>query len=203
MLWEMTLSRFPRSCLAAGLCLALFPAVAAAQDSRDYKKDYEDALAQLKQAQDRKSELNRENEQLKAQLAALEAEAKVLRRDAADHAERTFFLRSHYAAWKRFIAANPELKKRWDQYLGAAAAELPAPLVDPLVPLEPAESEKPGPSEEERVEEPATDEPATTRPAPEPGPTEPEPTPDARPTDPPAEPVSTPATAPSTSPASE
>jgi hypothetical protein len=83
----------------------------------DLSKKYEDALAQLKAAQDRKNELATENEQLKARIAELEKQADEHRRAAAEYAQNTFFLRSHYAAWQTFIDRYPQLKTRWRVFL--------------------------------------------------------------------------------------
>jgi hypothetical protein len=83
----------------------------------DLTKKYEDALAQLKAAQDRKNELATENEQLKARIAELERQASEHHRAAAEYAQNTFFLRSHYAAWQTFIDRYPQLKTRWRVFL--------------------------------------------------------------------------------------
>jgi len=83
----------------------------------DLSKKYEDALTQLKAAQDRKNELATENEQLKARIAELEKQADEHRRAAAEFAQNTFFLRSHYAAWQTFIDRYPQLKTRWRVFL--------------------------------------------------------------------------------------
>ena len=32
-------------------------------------------------------------------------------------AERTYFLRSHFAAWQGFVGRYPELKARWKHFL--------------------------------------------------------------------------------------
>ena len=86
-------------------------------NQEDLSKKYEDALAQLKAAQDRKNELATENEQLKARIAEIEREANEHRRAAAEYAQNTFFLRSHYAAWQTFIERYPQLKTRWRVFL--------------------------------------------------------------------------------------
>lgn len=109
------------------LALLLSATVAVGQDApkpEQLKKMYDDALAQLKAAQDRKTELAQENEQLKVQLAEatkevdrLRNEMVVLKRNDADVAERTFFLRSQYAAWQTFLAGHADLKARWELFL--------------------------------------------------------------------------------------
>lgn len=128
--------------LTAGTTLAL------AQDTSNpeqLKKMYGDALAQLKAAQDRKNELATQNEQLTAKVAELQkqldqarGEMLELKRQDADNAEKSFFLRSHHAAWQTFVDRYPELKARWKQFLDkdvlAAGNELPK-LMDPEWPL--------------------------------------------------------------------
>jgi hypothetical protein len=100
------------------------------------KKLYEDALAQLKAAQDRKNELAKQNEQLTAkaadlqkQLDAAKSEMQELRRRDAENAEKNFNLRSHHAAWQAFVERYPELKARWTRFLErdilAAGNEMP------------------------------------------------------------------------------
>ena len=105
--------------LSAGLVLA--------QDGtkpEQLKKMYDDALAQLKAAQDRKTELAQQNEQLTAKVGALtkeldgvRAEMVDLRRRDADGAERSFFLRSQYAAWQSFLDRYPEMKAKWNVFM--------------------------------------------------------------------------------------
>lgn len=128
--------------LAAGATFAL------AQDANNpeqIKKLYDDALAQLKAAQDRKNELATQNEQLTAKVAELQkqldqarGEMLELKRQDAENAEKSFYLRSHHAAWQTFIDRYPELKSRWKQFLEkdvlAANNDLPK-LVDPEWPV--------------------------------------------------------------------
>ena len=88
------------------------------------KKMYDDALAQLKAAQDRKTELAQQNEQLTAkvggltkELDGLRAEMVELKRRDADSAERSFYLRSQYAAWQSFLDRYPEMKAKWNVFM--------------------------------------------------------------------------------------
>lgn len=113
------------------LCLAT---VASAQENaspEQLRKMYDDALGQLKAAQDRKNELAAENEKLGAKVAELTRDLKgandrlaVLERESAEFAGRTFDLRSRQAAWARFIAYFPELKMRWETYVDAMPFEM-------------------------------------------------------------------------------
>jgi predicted nuclease with TOPRIM domain len=126
--------------LTAGFCYAQDAA-----NPEQLKKLYDDALAQLKAAQDRKNELATQNEQLTAkvtelqkQLDAARGEMLELKRQDAENAEKSFYLRSHHAAWQTFVERYPELKIRWKQFLErdllAAGNELPG-LMDPEWPL--------------------------------------------------------------------
>jgi septal ring factor EnvC (AmiA/AmiB activator) len=112
------------------------------------KRMYDDALAQLKQAQDRKNELAAENDKLNAKMADLQkqldaAKARVdeVNRESAEYAERTFFLRSHYAAWREFIRRYPKLEAEWRVFLegGTLGPERLKSVIDPDWPLSAAE----------------------------------------------------------------
>jgi chromosome segregation ATPase len=121
---------------------------ALAQDAgnpEQLKKQYDDALAQLKAAQDRKNELATQNEQLTKKVAELQkqldqarGEMLELKRQDAENAEKSFYLRSYHAAWQTFIDRYPGLKEKWKQFLDkdllAAGNELPT-LADPEWPL--------------------------------------------------------------------
>ena len=110
------------------------------------KKAYDDALTQLKAAQERKNQLAAENEKLTAtvaelqkQLAAANARMEEMKRADAEHAEQSFYFRSHYMAWKSFVKTYPELLTRWKTFLGnefvTAPTEAPAEIVDPQWPM--------------------------------------------------------------------
>ena len=114
--------RWRRAAAAAAVVFVttLINPSAFAQDQanpEDLNNKYQDALAQLKAAQDRKNELATENEQLKARIAELERQADEHRRAAAEYANNTFFLRAHFAAWQTFIDRYPQLKSRWRVFL--------------------------------------------------------------------------------------
>lgn len=114
------------------LVVTMFAVPAMAQDEpkpEQLKKMYDEALSQLKSVQDRRNQLSNENEQLAAKvkeletkLAAAETEAAELKRDAAGFAEKTFYLRSHYAAWQGFLQHYPEIVSRWRLFLGSNLA---------------------------------------------------------------------------------
>lgn len=130
-------------------CLAVLmvAATAAAQDVKpdEMKKLYNDTKTQLKAAQDRKAELAAENDKLAAHVAELEkqlqaqnAQLDELKRQAAAFADRIFFLRSHYEAWKQFLAASPAIRTQWELFMrsvAAVGAGQPAIFMDPQWPL--------------------------------------------------------------------
>ena len=105
------------------------------------KQMYQDTLDQLKKSQERKTQLAAENEQLKARIAELEKQLQSLQAHTTDlqkqadgYAEKTFFLRSHYAAWQEFLRRYPRLKIRWQLFLEDDALTPPqntVPFIDP------------------------------------------------------------------------
>jgi septal ring factor EnvC (AmiA/AmiB activator) len=111
------------------LVLTLLATPAFAQDEpkpEQLKKMYDEALSQLKSVQDRRNQLANENEQLaakvkelEARLATAQAEAAELRKEAAGYAEKTYYLRAHYAAWREFLQRYPEIVSRWRLFLGS------------------------------------------------------------------------------------
>jgi uncharacterized protein YukE len=128
--------------VAVAAVLAGTPPVASAfQDGltqEQLKKMYDDALVQLKASQDRKAELAGENEKLQARLAELEKQLADARVELAGQAERSFFLRSHYAAWQQFLQRYPSLLQRWNVFLEAdllSAPNDPPQWHDPEWPL--------------------------------------------------------------------
>jgi septal ring factor EnvC (AmiA/AmiB activator) len=113
--------------LIAASILAMGPRALAEDPPKpdQLKQMYDDTLAQLKSAQERKTQLAAENEQLKAKLAdlqkqlnAAQTQADDLEKQNAALAERNFFLRSHYTAWQEFLRYYPRLQIRWQIFLG-------------------------------------------------------------------------------------
>jgi septal ring factor EnvC (AmiA/AmiB activator) len=120
------------------------PARAAIDDEpkpEQLKQMYQDTLDQLKKSQERKTQLAAENEQLKARIADLEKQLQSLQVHSADlqkqadgYAEKTFFLRSHYAAWQEFLRRYPRLQIRWKLFLEDDAltpSQNTPPFIDP------------------------------------------------------------------------
>ena len=81
------------------------------------RKMYQDALSQLKSAQDRKSELANENVKLTSRITELEKQVDDARHKAAGEAERTYLYRARLAAWETFMKQNPETLERWRDWL--------------------------------------------------------------------------------------
>jgi chromosome segregation ATPase len=129
------------------LAVLMVAATAMAQDVKpdELKKMLNDTKAQLKAAQDRKAELAAENDKLAAhvtelekQLQAQNAQLDDLKRQSAGFAQRTFFLRSQYSAWKQFLTASPAIRTQWEFFMRsveAIGAEQPAIFMDPQWPL--------------------------------------------------------------------
>jgi hypothetical protein len=126
-----------------GLALAVLglPGLARADEEvkpEQWQQMYKDTLVQLKAAQDRKAELAATVADLQKQLQAANALNDQLRRQTIDFADKTYFLRSYYAAWLQFVATRPTVKVDWDLFLNNAMPLTPAseaPFIDPEWPL--------------------------------------------------------------------
>jgi len=103
------------------------------------KKMYDDALAQLKAAQDRKAELARENEILGAklqeaqkQLAASQEQVQSLKRDLAESSDRSYVMLSYQNAWKNFLRHHPDWLLQWKLFLSRSVFSFPTEFPDYL-----------------------------------------------------------------------
>ncbi len=104
--------------------------VALAQEQPNYeqlKSQYDAAVKQMELGQERRNQLAKEADDLKARLAdtskqleAAREQIDAMRRDAAQWQDRTFFYRAHYAAWRLFIQNYPELLGKWDAMMRAS-----------------------------------------------------------------------------------
>jgi predicted nuclease with TOPRIM domain len=103
--------------------LSVLVPVARAQEGGDLRKMYQDALAQLKESQDRKNQLASENTKLTAHVADLEKQLAAAKRQTAEYQQQTFFLRAHYASWQVFVQSYPDILERWRQYIADVAGE--------------------------------------------------------------------------------
>jgi septal ring factor EnvC (AmiA/AmiB activator) len=111
------------------LVVAVLVSSARAQDEvkpDQLKKMYDNAVVQLKDAQDRKNELAMENEKLKTKLADLEKQLDAAHADQATFAERTYQLRAAHAAWEVFVSRYPKLLGQWQAYLQANILDNPS-----------------------------------------------------------------------------
>jgi uncharacterized protein YlxW (UPF0749 family) len=138
---------FTTAALAATV-LGLVASVARAQAPAKYedlKNAYDSAVGSLKAAQEAKNQLAQKNEELTKQVAELQKQLDAankdrdeLQRQANTYAERTFNLRSHYAAWQDFVKKYPSLAARWKVFLDAELLKggdpMPA-LIDPVWPF--------------------------------------------------------------------
>lgn len=129
--------------IAALLLLALACRADEPLKPEQMKKAYDDALVQLKAAQDRKAELARENdalatkvEDLKKQLAASQAQMDAMKREISENDDRTFVLRSYQAAWQSFLRRYPEVMTRWKTFIGQSVLSVPQEAPD-VVDMEP------------------------------------------------------------------
>jgi len=131
-----------RLCIAVVMATTILfpwsPGLAMAQDQtnnpEELNRKYQDALAQLKSAQDRKNELAAENEKLHARIADLEKQLDESKRTAATWSEQTFRLRSHYAAWHAFLRRYPVMLERWKLFIEADPLAVPSELPEMLDP---------------------------------------------------------------------
>jgi len=94
----------------------------------ELKKNLADALNQLKAAQDRKNELATENEGLKHKVAELEKLANDQKSKVTELEDKTWFWRSHYFGWMKFIERYPVLLAKWKVFMESEPLTLPSLL---------------------------------------------------------------------------
>jgi hypothetical protein len=66
---------------------------------------------------------------MQKQLDAMKAENQVLRREASEASDKTFLLRSHFAAWERFVKKFPAIESRWKVFSQLGLFDAPEWLV--------------------------------------------------------------------------
>lgn len=104
------------------------------------KRMYDDTLSQLKDTQQRKTQLAADNEQLKAKVAELQQQLvqqgkmTELEKQNAELAEREFYLQSHYTVWQQFLHQFPLLEIKWKSFINT---DLATPRTDQPTLLEP------------------------------------------------------------------
>ncbi|MDB5327132.1 MAG: hypothetical protein JWM57_2701 [Phycisphaerales bacterium] len=107
------------------LCIALLLAGLAASaraQSAPTAEQYQDALNQLKAAQDRKNELATENQKLRQQIADQDKKSTQQAERMSTLENRAYYLREHYAAWQQFIEQNAAVRVMWTAYFSNADA---------------------------------------------------------------------------------
>jgi chromosome segregation ATPase len=109
--------------MAAVMGLLVLVPVARAQEGGDLRKMYQDALAQLKESQDRKNQLASDNTKLAAQVADLQKQLAATKRQAAEYEQKTFTARAQSAAWTIFVESYPDIWERWRQYITNVAGQ--------------------------------------------------------------------------------
>jgi septal ring factor EnvC (AmiA/AmiB activator) len=145
-------------CLIAAVCLLAGTGLAEDKPNPDQlKRAYDDALAQLKAAQDSKSQLAKENERLSKQIDDLkkhvtdrDGRIEELQRQVSDNDQKTFYLRAYQAAWQNFLRAHADVLIRWKAFMSGDVLALPheqQPLLDldyphPESPIVPAPSDR-------------------------------------------------------------
>lgn len=137
-------------CLFAVVCLMAATALAEDKPNPDQlKRAYDDALAQLKAAQDSKSVLAKENERLskqiedlKKQVAARDGRIEELQRQVSDNDQKTFYLRAYQAAWQNFLRAHGDVLVRWKAFMAGDVLALPQDQ-QPLLNLDYPQPEEP------------------------------------------------------------
>lgn len=137
--------RWLRWAVATLLAVATVGSAQEVSKPEELKRMYDEALGQLKAAQDRKNELAKENERLTAKvdelqkdLAAAQAEAQDLKKQVAENADKTFYLRSFHAAWEQFMRQHPEMMAPWRAFIEdgtLSGPETTPQLIDPHWPL--------------------------------------------------------------------
>jgi septal ring factor EnvC (AmiA/AmiB activator) len=105
---------------------------------QDLQKANAELKAELKAAQERKTELSTRVDELEKQNKAQAAQIEQLKKQAEGFADRTLFLGAHYAAWEQFMAANPSIRAQWDLFeatMGIGASPQNPLFVDTNWPL--------------------------------------------------------------------
>ncbi len=113
------------------LSLLLMVSTAMGQQTQEQlQQAYDEALVQLKAAQDRKNELALENQKLQKRIAELEQQYQTTQERLETLENRAYFLREHYAAWHDFVQLNPPIGLMWTNFFNSIVT--PANLTDIL-----------------------------------------------------------------------
>lgn len=108
-----------RRMLAGLLLLAICAPVLGDDDvsADQLKRMYDDAVAQLRAAQDRRNELAKQNEKLSSQIRDLQKQAQDAKAEAQTMAEQTFKMRLEYRAFQDFVKRYPGVDVRWRMFM--------------------------------------------------------------------------------------
>ena len=102
------------------ITMLLAPGVLMAQEeltSDQLRRMYDDAVAQMKTTQDRRNELARDSEKLRARIAELEGKLEETRAQMTAMADSTYKARAECAAFDEFLKANVSLRGQWLAFL--------------------------------------------------------------------------------------
>ncbi len=81
------------------------------------KRMYDDAVTQLRAAQDRRNELAKQNEKLSSQIRDLQKQAQDAKAETQTMAEQTFKMRLEYRAFQDFVKRYPGVDVRWRMFM--------------------------------------------------------------------------------------
>ena len=124
-----------RVVVQAALLALWLAATASGQEVRkaaDWEKMYQDASAQLRAAQDRKSELSAENTRLAAKVAQLQqnlqaaqGEADSLSKQVQALDSESAVLRAFHTGWYAFLRIDPIVSFKWQRFWGDSLPSWP------------------------------------------------------------------------------
>jgi hypothetical protein len=115
----IAMRRYGGLVLIAVLCSWL-PATVLAQDglsNEQLKRMYDDAVVQLKAAQDRRNDLAHENVRLQARIDKADKDLEQARKEAKEIADATFQARAQRSAFNAFLQENPTVRLQWQLFL--------------------------------------------------------------------------------------
>jgi uncharacterized protein YlxW (UPF0749 family) len=130
------LCRRPIAFVAASIVLTSVAMVHADPNVEQLRKLYDEALAQLRDAQDRKNELAQENERLRERIAALELPERLM--PSAEWHQRM----NRLAAMEWFLGMHPIVAEKFNEFARANLLNTTAPAgnwYDPNWPFSAAE----------------------------------------------------------------
>ena len=100
--------------LLLAICSPIFGDVEVNPDQ--LKRMYDDAVAQLRAAQDGRNKLAKENENMTAQIRDLQKQVQDAKSEAQTMEERAYKIRLEYGAFQAFLKRYPHLNARWRMF---------------------------------------------------------------------------------------